>query len=113
MSALMLSALDDLQAVMFKWKSQKSVIKPTLKRRANGPNYWYRVHLVEDFGSDIANEFVTDHFNNINLDNCVKWVEKKLKDWPNCNRMAHDMWDFKHRKDAEKFITVFHLAWEQ
>jgi hypothetical protein len=28
-------------------------------------------------------------------------------------RMAWDMWDFKHRRDAEKFLTVFHLAWQQ
>jgi hypothetical protein len=105
------SALDDLQAVMFKWKERSSVIKPTLHRRANGPNYWYRLQLVEDFGSDLANEFVNDHLHSRNLDNCVKWVEEKLKDWPNCNRMSWDMWDFKSRKEAEKFITLFHLSW--
>jgi hypothetical protein len=107
------SALDDLQAVMFKWKDRLSVIKPTLKRRANGPNYWYRLHLIEDFGSDLANEFVNDHLHSVNLDECINWTEDKLKDWPDCNRMAWDMWDFKHRKDAEKFITLFHLSWAQ
>jgi hypothetical protein len=108
-----MSALDDLQAVMFKWKDRISVIKPTLHRRANGPNYWYRLQLVEDFGSDLANDFVNDHLHSRTLDECVKWAEEKLKDWPNCNRMAWDMWDFKSRKDAEKFITVFHLSWAQ
>jgi hypothetical protein len=27
--------------------------------------------------------------------------------------MSWDMWDFKNRSDAEKFITVFHLSWAQ
>jgi hypothetical protein len=104
MSALMLSALDDLQAVMFKWKSQKSVIKPTLHLRESN---WWRIQLVEE-----TDEEYVKH-PGLTFDHCVKFVEEKLKDWPNCKRMAHDMWDFKHRKDAEKFITLFHLSWEQ
>jgi hypothetical protein len=100
------AALDDLQAVMFKWKENLSMIKPTLHRRANGPNYWYRLQLVEE-ADDNRNWY------NQKFEDCVKWTDNKLKDWPNCNRMAHDMWDFKNRKDAEKFITLFHLSWEQ
>jgi hypothetical protein len=84
------------------------VIKPTLHRRANWPNYWYRLQLVEQFEIDDGNNFSTKK-----LDQCVEWVEEKLKDWPDCHRKAWDMWDFKHRKDAEKFITVFHLSWVQ
>ena len=102
-----MNALDDLQAVMFKWKDRISVIKPTLHRRANGPNYWYRLQLVEL--SDESEPYPHSK----NLDSCVNWVEEKLKSWPNCNRKAWDMWDFKHRKDAEKFITLFHLSWQQ
>ena len=95
---------------MFQWKDCISVIKPTLHRRANGPNYWYRLQLVEDWGTvdDAGNHYPTR-----NLDNCVLWVEEKLKEWPNCDRKAWDMWDFKSRRDAEKFLTLFHLSWEQ
>jgi hypothetical protein len=104
------AALDNLQAVMFKWKVSFSMIKPTLHRRANGPNYWWRLQLVEDFGIvDDAN----NRFPSRKLDDCVKWVEEKLKEWPDCDRKAWDMWDFKSRRDAEKFLTVFHLSWEQ
>ena len=105
-----MSALDELQSVMFRWKDRVSMIKPTLHRRASTRTYWYRLQLVEDFGSvdDAGNHYPTK-----NLDDCVKWVEEKLKEWPNCNRMAWDMWDFKSRRDAEKFITLFHLSWEQ
>ena len=86
----------------------RSTIKPTLHRRAYGRRY--RLQLVEDFGSvdDAGN-----HMPSRNLDDCVKWVEEKLKDHPECNRMSWDMWDFKHRKDAEKFITLFHLSRKQ
>ena len=102
-----MSALDDLQSVMFKWKDQQSVINPTLHRRSPG---CYRLQLVEDFGTvdDAGNSMPSR-----SLDECVNWTAVKLKDWPNCNRMAWDMWDFKHLKDAEKFLTVFHLSWVQ
>jgi hypothetical protein len=105
------NALDDLQAVVFQWKNMNgSMIKPTLHRRANGPNYWYRLQLVEDFGSvdDAGNTMPSRK-----LDECVDWVTEKLKDHPECSRKAWDMWDFKHRQDAEKFLTVFYLSWEQ
>lgn len=103
-----MSALNDLQAVMFKWKDRLSVIKPTLKRRANGPNYWYRLRLVDETDEGNPNTWYNQQF-----DDCVNWTTEKLQDWPNCKRMSHDMWDFKHRKDAEKFITLFHLSWQQ
>jgi hypothetical protein len=102
------SALDDLQAVMFQWKDRLSVIKPTLKRRANGPNYWYRLQLVDETDEGNPNTWYNQQF-----DDCVNWTTEKLQDWPDCKRMSHDMWDFKHRKDAEKFITLFHLSWQQ
>lgn len=101
------TALDDLQAVVFKWKDQQSVIKPTLKRRANGPNYWYRLQLVEEADDDVSAWTTTK------LDKSVAWAEEHLKDWATCKRVAWDMWDFKHRNDAEKFITLFHLSWQQ
>lgn len=104
------TAFDQLDKVFRSWTERFSVINPTLHRRANGPNYWYRLQLVEDFGSvdDAGNHYPTRK-----LDECVKWVEEKLKGRDNCTRMAWDMWDFKNRKDAEKFITLFHLSWEQ
>jgi hypothetical protein len=107
------AAFDRLDKVIRNWSTRHSLIKPTLHRRANGPNYWYRLQIVEVWDSPEADEFVKDHFHSVNLDGCIKWVEEKLKDWPECNRKAWDMWDFKHRRDAEKFITLFHLSWIQ
>jgi len=103
------AALDKLQSVMFKWKDGHSVIKPTLRRLPN-ITYKWRLQFIEDFGitDDAGNHYPTK-----DLDECVKWVEEKLKEWSNCNRMSWDMWDFKHLKDAEKFITLFHLSRKQ
>jgi hypothetical protein len=98
------TALDDLQAVMFQWKDQKSVVIPKLTCDGQGTGVrWWRVHLAE----------TTDTIYTGNLDRCVGWTIEQLKDWPDCKRMSFDMWDFKHRKDAEKFITLFHLSWDQ
>ena len=99
-----MSALDDLQAVMFQWKDRLSVIKPKLHLRESK---WWRVQLVEEADDDVSAWTTTK------LDKSVAWAEEHLKDWANCKRMAWDMWDFKHRKDAEKFITLFHLSWQQ
>ena len=93
-----MSVLDDLQAVMFEWKNQDSMIQPTLRETNNR----YRLQLVE------LTEDNSYHTNK--LDRCVDWVNNQLAEWTDCKRMAWDMWDFKHRRDAEKFITLFHLS---
>jgi hypothetical protein len=82
------------------------MIKPTLHRRANGPNYWYRLQFIEE--TDGEQRWYNQHLND-----CVEWAAEKLKDWPDVNRMSFDMWDFKSKKDAEKFVTFFHLSWQQ
>jgi hypothetical protein len=105
-----MAALDELNAVVFKWAGMNSsTIKPTIRRLSNIPYKW-RLQLVEEWQTvdDAGN-----HVGSTQLDKCAKWTDEKLEDWPNCKRMAWDMWDFKHRKDAEKFITVFHLSWQQ
>lgn len=102
-------ALDELDKVVRLWRSSsRTVIKPSLHRRANGPNYWWRLQLVEETDDNQPNSFYNQRF-----EDCVKWTEAQLINWPNCERKSFDMWDFKQRKDAEKFITLFHLSWDQ
>lgn len=103
-----MNALDDLQAVMFEWKKQTSVIKTTLIRRANGPNYWYRLQFIDQSDPESSRGWYNQKF-----EDCIQWAEEKLKDWPDCDRKAFDVWDFKQRQSAEKFLTVFHLSWNQ
>jgi len=104
-----LSALDDLQKVIFEWKDQLSVITPSITRRGNGPNYWYRLQFVEV--QEEANEW--SGWSSSKLDQCIEWAAERLKSWSDVRRVSWDMWDFKSRRDAEKFITIFHLSWDQ
>ena len=46
-----------------------------------------------------------------NLDEKCEWAADQLKSWPNCQRLAWDMWQFNYRKDAAKFRTLFTLKW--
>lgn len=102
-----MSALDDLQAVVFKWNERQSVIKPKLDCQGTGNGVrWWRIELVEE--SDDDSTWITTK-----LDDCADWTDETLKDWSNVKRMAWNMWDFKHCRDAEKFITLFHLSWQQ
>lgn len=77
-----MSALDDLQAVMFEWTYRQSVIKPKLHLRESK---WWRVQLVEEADDDVSAWTTTK------LDKSVEWAEEHLKDWPNCNRMAWEI----------------------
>ena len=109
-----MSALSDLQAVMFEWQDRDTVVKPKLRELSNSKYKW-RIQLVDE-DSFLSNDgdFVRESgFNSSEFDSCVKWADEKLEEWPDTVRMSWDMWDFKHRKDAEKFITLFHLSWHQ
>ena len=45
------------------------------------------------------------------LDERVNWALEQLDTWSDVRRMAHDMWYFKRKHDAEKFQTLYNLKW--
>lgn len=84
------------------------MIKPKLTCDGIGTGVrWWRVELAEETDGDPA------MFYSRTLDDRVEWALEQLEDWPKCKRMSFNMWDFKHRTDAEKFITLYHLSWQQ
>ena len=93
----------ELAKVLRKWAYEQPMIKPTLHLRESN---WWSLQVVEEQEPGVV-------WYNQKLNDCVEWSAEKLKDWPNVKRMSFDMWDFKHRKDAEKFLIVFHLSWQQ
>ena len=106
------TALNELDKVIRIWSTSPSVIKPKLDCKGIGTGVrWWRVQLVDEETEDDNDN--PNIFYNQQFEDCIRWADEKLEDWPNCKRMAFDMWDFKHRKDAEKFITFFHLSWQQ
>jgi hypothetical protein len=100
-------AIADLTDVIRKWVVKPSVIKPKLRQLSNRSKYTWRIQLVDEVDDD------TSKFYNQRFEDCIEWTDTKLTNWKNVARMSFDMWDFKHHHDAEKFITLFHLSWDQ
>jgi hypothetical protein len=83
-------------------------IKPVLTKVKNQ----WRLTLEEEWHHDSGGSY-TINSGSVMLDDIVEWTEKELTKWKDCNRTAWDMWQFKYKRDAEKFITLFHLIWQQ
>lgn len=47
------------------------------------------------------------------FDEGINWSKEQLASWPDCQQVTWNKWQFKHRKDAEKFKTLFTLKWAQ
>lgn len=58
-------------------------------------------------------EVTYTYFNSSGLDERVDWCKKELQKWKNVRRTAWDMWEFKSLRDAEKFVTIYHLVWDR
>jgi len=97
-----------LEAVMAQWgASHKSMIKPELVRIRLGKGYSkWRMQLVEVW-EDLQN------YGKSNLDSRVNWTETTLSTWTKTRRTAWDMWEFDNKKEAEKFILLYNLKWDQ
>ena len=69
-----------------------------------------------DLIPDIKGKFQIRIYDDWNLDSkefdeSLIWTTEQLATWPNCRRIAWGRWQFKTRKDAEKFKTLFTLKW--
>jgi len=87
------------------------IIKPILKKIKN---HW-TLTLEEEWYHDAGGSYTmsTMDTGSIMLDTIVEWTEKELTKWKDCRRTAWDMWQFKSKREAEKFITLFHITWAQ
>lgn len=68
-----------------------------------------RLLLVEHYEHN--NEILDVDQHTVRFDDIVFNVQEELKNWTNVRRMAWDQWNFKYKKDAEKFVTLFNLKW--
>jgi len=83
-------------------------IRPTIIKNNNG----YCVFLEEFWYDNIKAEYYDTHgASSCILDEKVEWTTKELDNWNNVQRTAWDMWQFKYKKDAERFIVVYYLKW--
>lgn len=80
-------------------------IIPELDRIRTG----WRVTLKEQFDKS-EDHYVMEYDN---LDVRVEWACEQLQTWADAQRTAWDMWVFKNKSDAEKFITLYYLSWDK
>lgn len=79
-------------------------IKPRL---AKFKNKWH-VELEECWPENV------NYFSDVNkLDRTVEWCTVILENWPDCNRISWDTWEFNSKRHAEKFITYYNIACPQ
>jgi hypothetical protein len=102
-----LHILQQIQPLYFEWK----------KELENGPNIIAdisrkgRSWCVTLQEKNHSSEWTPVWIDPGKIDERVDWVTEQLTTWPSVRRMAHDMWYFKRRKDAEKFQMLYNLKW--
>jgi hypothetical protein len=92
-----------LDQVMMQWaKSREVTIKPVLEKSRRD----WTLSIFEDYPSvdDAGNSYHSS-----TLDEQIKWAVEQLED--KARRIAWNIWKFKTKRDAEKFITVYYLVW--
>jgi hypothetical protein len=96
------------------WQHMLLAIEPAYKQYKaiveRGPKYIIDFSLVGDNQWQIR---IREENDLGNIDERCEWAAEQLSTWPNCRRVAWDRWRFKHRRDAEKFKTLFTLKWAQ
>jgi len=43
----------------------------------------------------------------------IDWAAEQLEEWKFVSRQSYRHWAFMRKSDAEKFITLFNLKWDQ
>jgi hypothetical protein len=97
------------------WIHMLKQLEPEYDKYKDITEYGQPAFMI-DLISDIKGKFQIRIYDNWNLDSkefdvSIFWATKQLATWPNCRRIAWDRWQFKTRKDAEKFKTLFILKW--
>jgi len=95
-----------LDQVVKNWvMSDQPDIKLLITKISN--NSW-RLDVEEQWDSGV-DEY--KYSGSLRLDQAVKWITKELESWPNVTRKSYTHWNFRSKKEAEKFKIVFGLKW--
>jgi len=94
-----------LDQVMMQWSKLREItIKPQLVKSRSG----WTLSIFEDYSSQ---DDAGNYYPSSNLDEQIKWAVEQLEG--RASRTAWNIWKFKNKRDAEKFITVYYLVWGQ
>lgn len=113
MSATWMHSIEALEPDYLKYKNtleQGSTIHPIIEQ--NG-KLW-NLDIVEKWvDEDPAISGIPIHFTTVAFDKRIKWASTELEKWQHCKRTDWHIWEFKYKRDAEKFITLYNLTWAQ
>jgi|GEM_PF-6851684 len=84
---------------------------PQIKPKLRSAGRIWVLEINVDWGMFEVFHGRNDSWGTPNLDQRVIWSSKQLETWDNVSRQAWNMWHFKRKKDAEKFITLYNLKW--
>lgn len=105
-----IDVLQQLEPQYFKWKALVED-GPRIFADLSQRGRWWCVILQEEL---ILKSDLNVQWTKIGkLDERVLWTQEQLETWPDVKRMAHDMWYFKRKRDAEKFQTLYSLKWAE
>lgn len=104
--------LQELEPQYFRWKDlvEKG---PRIFADLSQRGRWWSITLQEELWIPDVNDLSVKWSNIGKLDERALWTQQQLETWPDVKRMAHDMWYFKRRHDAEKFQTLYSLKWAE
>lgn len=91
----------------FKWKDKLDNGPDIIVDISRKGRYW-RVTLQDSHQSA---EWTPVWIDPGAVDERVNWTSEQLLHWSGVRRMAYDMWYFQHKRDAEKFQTLYNLKW--
>ena len=99
------------------WLHMLQQIEPAYFRykdiMVRGPNFKVELSRLSNNKYEILIREVHGLVEFGDLDEKCVWAADQLESWPDCRRVAWDRWQFKYRKDAAKFKTLFTLKWAQ
>ncbi len=104
---------DPWEAILSSLEPDYKILKDIME---SGPKFFpdlsqrgrkWIIILQEEFNLiNDHNYLVEDHLGEV-----VNWSTNQLVNWKNVRRIAYDQWEFKTKKDAEKFQVMFNLKW--
>jgi len=95
-----------LEQVMTGWSKLREVeIKAIIVKSKSKK---WNLTVFEDYSSQ---DDAGNYYPSSVLDEQVRWITEKLQGQENCSRQAWNIWTFKYKRDAEKFLTVYYLVW--
>lgn len=95
---------DEVKSLM----EEGSKVRPILRKHGKG----WRISVEEVHPDEIILTYGTTIDPDI-LNEAIDWTTTQLSTWPNVRRMSWQDWDFKHKSDANKFITLYYLKWAE